>query len=69
MELKYIMGLHGLKNKPCSNCTFMELKYEIIKFSVFLGPFKLYLYGIEMKDIRATIESPDSSNCTFMELK
>ena len=22
-----------------------------------------------MKDIRATIESPDSSNCTFMELK
>ena len=49
MELKYIMGLHGLKNKPCSNCTFMELKYEIIKFSVFLGPFKLYLYGIEIK--------------------
>ena len=29
----------------------------------------MYLYGIEMKDIRATIESPDSSNCTFMELK
>ena len=48
MELKYIMGLHGLKNKPFKLYLYgIEIR-EQRQMVIVISEFKLYLYGIEI---------------------
>ena len=52
-----------------SNCTFMELKFLSLCIIKNHRAFKLYLYGIEIREVYPLRECRSRSNCTFMELK
>ena len=54
----------------CSNCTFMELKYD--KFGECGSDFyssNCTFMELKFKEGTTTVEETFSSNCTFMELK